>query len=115
MMEEQGEGSCMKLMKTVPKYPMLRDYMPCPDRVKPKFLPRVKELLVPQVSGISQVLEVDGIRIECTDGSYVLVRVSGTEPKARLYIGAREQSTVDRLASLTRNVMEEVIEELAKD
>ncbi|TFG32331.1 phosphoglucosamine mutase [Candidatus Thorarchaeota archaeon] len=115
MMEEQGDGSCTKLMKTIPKYPMLRDYMACPDKIKPKFLPRVKELLVPQMSGVSQVLEVDGIRIECTDGSYVLVRVSGTEPKARLYIGARQQSTVDRLASLTRSVMEEVIENLQKD
>ena len=115
MMEEQGDGSCMKLMKTIPKYPMLRDFMPCPDKIKPEFLPRVKELLVPQMSGVNQILEVDGIRVECIDGSYVLVRVSGTEPKARVYIGAKEQSTVDRLATLAKTVMKEVIEDLEKN
>ncbi len=115
MMEEQGESSCTKLMKTIPKYPMLRDFMPCPDKIKPKFLPRVKELLVPQMSGVNQILEVDGIRIECTDGSYVLVRVSGTEPKARVYIGAKKQITVDRLTTLAKGVMNQVIEELEKN
>ena len=115
MMEEHGEGSCTKLMKTIPKYPMLRDFIPCPDKIKSKFLPRVKEILVPQMSGVSQILEVDGIRVECTDGSYVLVRVSGTEPKARVYVGAREQSTVDKLANLAKTTMKEVIEDLEKD
>ena len=94
---------------------MLRDFMPCPDKIKPKFLPRVKNLLVPQMNGVNQILEIDGIRIECTDGSYVLVRVSGTEPKARVYIGAKEQATVDKLATLAKGVMQEVIEELQKD
>lgn len=114
MMEEHGDGSCKKLMKTIPKYPMLRDFITCPDKIKSRFLPRVKELLVPQISGVDKILEIDGIRIDCSNGSYVLVRVSGTEPKARVYIGAKKQSAVDRLAALTRRVMEEVIEDLQK-
>ena len=114
LMDERGSSSCMKLMESIPKYPILRDFVRCPDNIKQAFLPKVKELLVPQMSGIDKILEVDGIRIECTDGSYVLVRVSGTEPKARVYIGAREQSTVDRLAKLTEGVMHQVIEELQK-
>ncbi|TFG33390.1 phosphoglucosamine mutase [Candidatus Thorarchaeota archaeon] len=112
MVDELGSGSCTKLMETIPKYPMLRDFVPCPDSIKPKFLPKVKELLVPQMSGVEQILEVDGIRIECTDGSYVLVRVSGTEPKARVYVGAKKQETVDRLATLAKDVMAKVLDEL---
>jgi phosphomannomutase len=107
-----GDGSCMRLMKTVPKYPILRDFVRCPDNIKQSFLPRVKELLVPEISGVKQVLEVDGIRIENKDGSYVLVRVSGTEPKARLYIGAKTQQTLDKLAAIAHKVMEQVLEEL---
>jgi phosphomannomutase len=114
LMDERGNSSCMKLMESIPKYPILRDFVRCPDNIKQAFLPKVKELLVPQMSGIDKILEVDGIRIECTDGSYVLVRVSGTEPKARVYIGAKEQSTVDRLAKLTEAVMHQVVEELQK-
>jgi len=112
MVDELGDGSCTKLMKIIPKYPMLRDNVPCPDKIKPKFLPKVKELLVPKMKDVAQILEVDGIRIECTDGSYVLVRVSGTEPKARVYVGAKEQATVDRLATLAKDIMGKVLDEL---
>jgi phosphomannomutase len=114
LMDKRGGGSCIKLMESIPKYPILRDFVRCPDNIKQAFLPKVKELLVPQMNGIDKILEVDGIRIECTDGSYVLVRVSGTEPKARVYIGAKAQSTVDRLAKLTEGVMNQVLEELQK-
>ena len=112
LVDELGDGSCMKLMETIPKYPILRDFVPCPDKIKPNFLPKVKELLVPKMTGVDQILEVDGIRIECTDGSYVLVRVSGTEPKARVYVGAKEQDTVDKLAILAKDVVAQVLEEL---
>ncbi|MHA1863017.1 MAG: phosphoglucosamine mutase [Candidatus Thorarchaeota archaeon] len=114
MVDELGDGSCMKMMETIPKYPILRDFVPCPDNIKPNFLPKVKELLVPKMTGVDQILEVDGIRIECTDGSYVLVRVSGTEPKARVYVGAKEQATVDKLATLAKDVMAQVLKELEK-
>jgi phosphomannomutase len=114
LMVEQGESSCMKLMERIPKYPMLRDYVRCPDEIKQAFLPKVKELLLPQMKGVEKILEVDGIRIECTDGSYVLVRVSGTEPKARVYIGAKDQNTMDRLAKLSEGIMNQVLEELQK-
>jgi phosphomannomutase len=112
LVDELGNGSCIKLMKTIPKYPILRDFVPCPDKIKQSFLPRVKELLVPEISGVEQVLDVDGIRIENKDGSYVLVRVSGTEPKARVYVGAKTQETLDKLAATAKKVMAQVLEEL---
>ncbi len=112
IVDELGDGSCLKLMKTIPKYPILRDFVSCPDKIKQQFLPRVKELLVPEISGVEQVLEVDGVRIENKDGSYVLVRVSGTEPKARVYVGGKTQQTVDKLAETAKKVMAQVLDEL---
>ncbi len=112
LVDELGEGSCIRLMKTIPKYPILRDFVPCPDKIKQAFLPRVKELLVPEIAGVDQVLEVDGVRIDYKDGSYVLIRVSGTEPKARLYVGAKSQQTLDKTASVAKKIMEQVLEEL---
>ncbi|MFW9961978.1 MAG: phosphoglucosamine mutase [Candidatus Sifarchaeia archaeon] len=112
LVDELGDGSCMKLMDSIPKYPILRDFVPCPDRIKQSFLLRVKELLVPEISGVEKVLEVDGIRIDYKDGSYVLIRVSGTEPKARLYVGAKSQRTLDKTASVVKKIMEQVLEEL---
>jgi phosphomannomutase len=112
LVDELGDGSCIKLMKTIPKYPILRDFVPCPDKIKQSFLQRVKDLLVPEITGVEQVLDVDGIRIENKDGSYVLVRVSGTEPKARVYVGAKTQETLDKLATTAKKVMAQVLEEL---
>ena len=112
MVDEQGDGSCIKLMKSIPKYPMLRENIPCPDNIKPKFLPRVKELLAPAFTGVERILEEDGIRIERNDGSYILVRVSGTEPKARLYIGAKTQASLNTIADTARSVMKQVLDDL---
>ena len=99
-------------METVPKYPILRDFVPCPDKIKKLFLPRVKELLVPEISGVEKVLDVDGVRVDYKDGSYVLIRVSGTEPKARLYVGAKSQQTLDKITEIAKRIMEQVLEEL---
>ncbi|MFX1559092.1 MAG: phosphoglucosamine mutase [Promethearchaeota archaeon] len=112
LVDELGDGSCMKLMKTIPKYPILRDFVQCPDKIKQLFLPRVKELLMPEISGVEKVLEVDGVRIDYKDGSYVLIRVSGTEPKARLYVGAKSQQTLDKTAEVAKKIMKQVLDEL---
>ncbi len=112
LVDELGDGSCTKLMKTVPKYPILRDFVSCPDKIKQSFLPRVKELLVPAISGVEKVLEVDGVRIDYSDGSYVLIRVSGTEPKARLYIGAKTQQKLDKITDVAKGIMTQVLDEL---
>ena len=112
LVDELGDGSCIKLMETVPKYPMFRDFVPCPDKIKKDFLPKVKELLLPELDGIENILEVDGIRMDRDDGSYILVRVSGTEPKARLYVGAKSQEIVDNLVDKARAAMTAAIESL---
>jgi phosphomannomutase len=114
MIDELGEGSCSKLMKSIPEYPILRDNIPCPDEIKPRFLPMIKKMLVPEISDIEQILEEDGIRIERKDGSYLLVRVSGTEPKARIYIGAKNQATLDKLAKLSMDIMKRAVEAASK-
>jgi phosphomannomutase len=111
LIESEGDGSCIKLMKSVPEYPMLRDFIPCPDDVKPCFSSRIRDFLESEISGIEQVLDSDGIRIECTDGSYVLVRVSGTEPKARVYIGAKTESSLKKLEVIAREAMQQTIDE----
>ncbi|MHA1928516.1 MAG: phosphoglucosamine mutase, partial [Candidatus Thorarchaeota archaeon] len=112
LVNDEGDGSCIKLMKSIPEYPILREHVTCPDSIKPKFLPRVKELLVPEITGVERVLEEDGVRIECSDATYVLVRVSGTEPKARLYVGAKTQTSLELVADKARKVMQQVLEEL---
>lgn len=111
MIEAEGDGSCVKLMKSIPEYPMLRDFLPCLDKIKPCFTSKIRKLLESDISGISQVNDSDGVRIDRNDGSYVLIRVSGTEPKARLYVGAKTESTLKKLEEIARGAMKRTIEE----
>ena len=111
MIEADGDGSCIKLMKSIPEYPILRDFIPCPDEIKPCFSAHIRKYLESDISGIERVLDSDGVRIDCKDGSYVLIRVSGTEPKARLYVGAKTENALKKLEKIARDVMNRTIEE----
>jgi len=108
---DAGNGSCIRLMSSIPEYPVLRDQVACPDAIKPQFMANVREMLLSRINNVQRVLDIDGIRIECSDGSYVLVRTSGTEPKARVYIGARTQDSLDKLAQISRDVMKRALDE----
>ncbi|TFF87065.1 hypothetical protein EU519_00460 [Candidatus Thorarchaeota archaeon] len=108
----EGDGSCIQLMKQIPKYPMVRDFISCPDSLKQNFMHEVRKTLPERISNIDQILEVDGVRIERGDGSYVLVRVSGTEPKARFYVGGRTQQSVNGLAGIAKKTMTTILDEL---
>ncbi len=111
LVNETGDGSCIRLMRTIPEYPILREQIDCPDSLKQEFIRRVAELLLAEVSGIEKVNDMDGIRIDRVDGSYLLIRVSGTEPKARLYAGAKTWTTLNALAETARDIMKRALTE----
>ncbi|MHA1771132.1 MAG: phosphoglucosamine mutase [Candidatus Thorarchaeota archaeon] len=110
LIDELGSGSCQRLMSTIPEYPMIREFIKCPDNLKRSFIQQVLTMLPEEISGVDKILDIDGVRVDCTDGSYVLVRVSGTEPKARLYAGARTEQSLSRLVVTARNVMQAALE-----
>jgi phosphopentomutase len=109
LVNSQGKGSCKKLMKSIPEYPLLREHIRCPDYLKKEFMRRIRGL-VKDFTGVEKIIEVDGVRLEFADNSYLLIRVSGTEPKARLYIGARQEKRLHDLADEARRMMKRVLE-----
>lgn len=111
MVRETGKDSCIMLLSSIPEYPVLRDQVACPDNAKQKFMTSVRSILLSEVTGIQRVLDIDGMRIEFTDGSYLLVRPSGTEPKARVYIGAKTQASLDKLAGTAMSAIRRALEE----
>jgi phosphomannomutase len=46
---------------------------------------------------VTDVLTVDGIKLNLEDGSWMLMRPSGTEPLVRIYMEARTKSRLKEL------------------
>ncbi len=83
----------------------------CPNERKPTVLERVEQQLPEELAGqsVAEVNTVDGFKIHFTDGTWVLIRPSGTEPKLRVYAEAEEEARVDALLTAGRDLVEPLV------
>jgi phosphoglucomutase len=56
---------------------------------------------------VASVNLVDGLKLLLEDGSWILVRESGTEPAARVYVEARSEKDLDALARAGQELLKE--------
>jgi len=54
---------------------------------------------------LAGVRDIDGVKLEFEDGSWLLLRPSGTEPLLRLYAEARSPDDVDALLAAGREFL----------
>ncbi len=57
---------------------------------------------------VSKVIDIDGRKMILEDGSWILIRPSGTEPKVRFYVEARNEEDNAELLSAARNMLTEI-------
>ena len=84
----------------VPDYPMHVEDFACPEEQKGDFMRSIRKYLPENVGEIRDVIDIDGVRVNRKNGSWVLVRVSGTEPKARLVVEGRTEAEMERLKEI---------------
>jgi len=94
MLEEEGRR-LSELLDEVPSYPLLREKVPCAPGEKGERMRRLREK-VERLEGVVGVEEVDGLRISFEEGSWLLVRPSGTEPCLRVTCEARTEGEARR-------------------
>jgi phosphomannomutase len=100
-----GAGSIETLRDPITERPYRKENVRCPDTTKSGAMQRVDETL--SAAFASADVDTDhGVRIDLPDGSWVLVRPSGTEPYLRVYA---ESEDVDDLIEEALAVVERAV------
>ena len=56
---------------------------------------------------ISEVRRLDGLKLVFRDGSWIMFRASGTEPKTRIYCESLDQVRLEELLATAKKVLED--------
>jgi phosphomannomutase len=83
----------------------------CPDAEKERVVDELDDELPETVAGreIAKVVTLDGFKLLLEDGSWLLVRPSGTEPMMRVYAEAGSGDDVRELLAAGRELVEPLI------
>ena len=80
----------------------------CPDSEKARVVDALGDDIPDEVAGesVADVVTKDGFKLLCEDGSWLLVRPSGTEPKMRVYAEAGTPERVDAILADGKELVE---------
>jgi len=104
----ESRKSLREMLRELPFYPSARISILVPDDdSKRKLYEAVRERMIDTYTRYepSTIFELDGTRIEWGDGNWVLVRMSGTETKLRLYMQSRDRGILDSVLAETRRIV----------
>ena len=103
---EEGEppGS---IIRRFPFYPSARiSIRLSSDEDKARIYPLIEERAKTDLSkGAVRIIEIDGVRIEYGDSSWILFRASGTEPKIRIYAQATSRKRLEEMVTRARKLV----------
>ncbi|MGM0591870.1 MAG: phosphoglucomutase/phosphomannomutase family protein [Halobacteriota archaeon] len=85
--------------------------MVCPDSQKARVIDDLAEEIPDEVADreVADVVTLDGFKLLLDDGSWLLVRPSGTEPKMRVYAEAGSEAGVEALLAAGRELVEPLL------
>lgn len=89
-----------KLVDEVPSYPVVRAKVECRNEEKERVMKAVEERFRHVFGDVREVLTVDGVRLTLEDGSWVLIRPSGTESYIRITAEADDEKRAESLTEM---------------
>jgi phosphomannomutase/phosphoglucomutase len=103
----KGGSSLSELFDELPQYSQIKDRVACPNRLKQKALEAIRHSV-----DAPKVETIDGLKLWYPNGSWILIRPSGTEPIFRLYAEAQNLEQVSRIIKDNKRILREVITSL---
>ncbi|WP_121744162.1 phosphoglucomutase/phosphomannomutase family protein [Natronorubrum halophilum] len=85
--------------------------VPCPDHEKARVLSELEDEIPETVAGtaVEGVNTADGFKLQLADGSWLLIRPSGTEPVLRVYAEGADERRVGELLEAGRELVEPLV------
>ena len=112
-MIEEGK-SISELLLDVPRYPQERFSIDVREDVKEKAVEMIYDEVMTKFRAYREIVEIDGLKVIMDDNSWVLVRPSGTEPKIRFYIEARDVKKLNNYKNELLKITQKILEELER-
>ena len=83
----------------------------CPDHEKARVLSDLEDEIPERVAGtdVEGINTADGFKLQLADGSWLLVRPSGTEPVLRVYAEAADETRVSELLEAGEKLVEPLV------
>ncbi|MGA8275603.1 MAG: phosphoglucosamine mutase [Thermoplasmata archaeon] len=88
------DSSLAEALKSVPRYALVREKVPCPVESRGPVMAHVEAILA---EGADRVVTLDGIKAY-RDGGWILLRPSGTEPLLRIFAESKDPARARALA-----------------
>jgi phosphoglucosamine mutase len=110
---DQAKGSVSLLFRGIPENPQKRFFFRCPDELKGTVMAKVSQALTTQ-RDVREVWTFDGVRVNFSDESWILVRKSGTEGKIRIYCEGRSPKRLKQLISKSSSLVRSAIKSAQK-
>lgn len=84
----------------------------CPNERKTNVLDTVAAAPPESFDGVEveSIADVDGLKFQLTDGSWVLVRPSGTEAKLRVYSESTDDNRASKIAEEAASLLESIVD-----
>jgi phosphoglucosamine mutase len=85
------------LLNDITSYPTLRGKVNCDNSQKDQIMKGVEKDLPDLFENVEEKISIDGIRISLKDGSWVLIRPSGTESNIRITLGSKTEKEAQKI------------------
>lgn len=99
------KGPLSKLLSNMADYPNIREKITCSNEEKIIIMKNMEEEMTKAFDDIKEVNNIDGVRLSLNDGSWVLIRPSGTENYIRITLESPSEDKANKMKDICVNLI----------
>jgi phosphoglucosamine mutase len=103
------KGPLSELLNGVPSFPTLREKINCEESQKKIIMEKTEAEFHKLFEDVAEVNLIDGVRLSLENGSWVLIRPSGTESYVRITLGGKTDVEAQNLMDKSKEFMKNLL------